>query len=61
MAGLAGTGTTIFTFPERMGVGGRKDREKGVSLQKFAKHLLFLFSLQGMDNVQKLDHTEARV
>lgn len=51
---------TVFTFPERIGVGRRKEGEKRVSFQKFAKHLL-AFYLQGMDNFQRLDHAEARV
>lgn len=50
-----------FHFSWKDGGGRRKEGEKGVSFQKFAKHLLLVFSLQGMDNFQKLDHTEARV
>lgn len=57
----AGAGRTVFTFPEKMGVGGMKQGEKGVSFQKFAKHLLLVFSLEGVDDFQRLDHTEARV
>ena len=44
MVGLGEAGMTVLTFPERMGVGGRKEGEKGVSFQKFAKHLLVFFS-----------------
>lgn len=61
MAGLTGAGVTLFTFPERMGVGGKKEAEKAVSFQKFAKHLILVISLQGMDDFQRLYHTEAQV
>lgn len=50
-----------FQFSWRMGVGGTKQGEKGVSFQKSAKHLILVFSLQGMDHFQRLDHTEALV
>lgn len=60
MVGLAAAGMTVFNFPEGWGwVGG--NREKGVSFQKFAKHPILVFSLQGVDNFQRLDHTEAPV
>lgn len=62
MVGLTAADMTAFNFPEGWGwVGGRKQGEKGVSFQKFAKNLILVFSLQGMDNFQRLDHTEALV
>lgn len=61
MVGLAEAGATLFTFPERMGVGGRKEAEKGGSFQKFPKHLILVISLQAMDDFQRLYHTEAQV
>lgn len=48
-------------FLKRWGWEGWNRGEKGVSFQKFAKHLLLVFSLEGVDDFQRLDHTEARV
>lgn len=44
MVGLAGAGMTVFTFPERMGVGGGKRERKG-SAFKSLQNIFFWYFL----------------